>query len=79
MDHLTPGEETMISALARQVWDGDWAACGTLSPMPAAAARVFGKGGTIMAPAAPEGLARGRFVQGGTLRVNLGEQELSHV
>ncbi len=32
-----------------------------------------------MAPVAPEGLARGRFVQGGKLRVNLGEQELSHV
>lgn len=27
----------MIGALARQVRDGDWAACGTLSPMPAAA------------------------------------------
>ncbi len=27
----------MIVALARQVRDGDWAACGTLSPMPAAA------------------------------------------
>ena len=27
----------MIGALARQVKDGDWAACGTLSPMPAAA------------------------------------------
>jgi glutaconate CoA-transferase subunit B len=37
MDHLTPGEETMIGALARQVRDGDWAACGTLSPLPAAA------------------------------------------
>jgi len=37
MDHLTSGEETMIAALARQVKDGDWAACGTLSPMPAAA------------------------------------------
>ncbi len=37
MDNLTPGEETMIGALARQVRDGDWAACGTLSPMPAAA------------------------------------------
>jgi glutaconate CoA-transferase, subunit B len=37
MDHLTPGEEVMIGALARQVKDGDWAACGTLSPMPAAA------------------------------------------
>ena len=37
MDHLTPGEETMIGALARQVQDGDWAACGTLSPLPAAA------------------------------------------
>ncbi len=37
MDHLTPGEEVMIGALARQVRDGDWAACGTLSPLPAAA------------------------------------------
>jgi glutaconate CoA-transferase subunit B len=37
MDYLTPGEETMIGALARQVRDGDWAACGTLSPLPAAA------------------------------------------
>ncbi len=37
MDKLTLGEETMIGALARQVQDGDWAACGTLSPMPAAA------------------------------------------
>jgi glutaconate CoA-transferase, subunit B len=37
MEQLTPGEETMIGALARQVKDGDWAACGTLSPMPAAA------------------------------------------
>jgi glutaconate CoA-transferase subunit B len=37
MAALTPGEETMIGALARQVQDGDWAACGTLSPMPAAA------------------------------------------
>jgi glutaconate CoA-transferase subunit B len=37
MNLLTPGEETMIGALARQVRDGDWAACGTLSPMPAAA------------------------------------------
>ena len=37
MDKLTPGEETMIGALARQVTDGDWAACGTLSPLPAAA------------------------------------------
>jgi len=37
MDRITPGEETMIGALARQVKDGDWAACGTLSPMPAAA------------------------------------------
>jgi glutaconate CoA-transferase, subunit B len=37
MDLLTSGEETMIGALARQVRDGDWAACGTLSPMPAAA------------------------------------------
>ena len=26
MDHLTPGEEVMIGALARQVRDGDWAA-----------------------------------------------------
>ncbi|MHB9075706.1 MAG: CoA-transferase [Desulfobaccales bacterium] len=37
MENLTQGEETMIGALARQVKDGDWAACGTLSPMPAAA------------------------------------------
>ena len=37
MQPLTSGEETMIGALARQVADGDWAACGTLSPMPAAA------------------------------------------
>jgi glutaconate CoA-transferase subunit B len=37
MNSLTPGEEIMIGALARQVKDGDWAACGTLSPMPAAA------------------------------------------
>jgi glutaconate CoA-transferase, subunit B len=37
MEKLTPGEETMIRALAREVRDGDWAACGTLSPMPAAA------------------------------------------
>ncbi len=37
MDKLTPGEEVMIGALAREVRDGDWAACGTLSPMPAAA------------------------------------------
>lgn len=37
MNSLSPGEETMIGALARQVKDGDWAACGTLSPMPAAA------------------------------------------
>ncbi|RJR34308.1 MAG: CoA synthetase [Deltaproteobacteria bacterium] len=36
MNPLTPGEETMIAALARQVKDGDKAACGTLSPMPAA-------------------------------------------
>jgi glutaconate CoA-transferase, subunit B len=36
MDHLSPAEETMISALARQVQDGDRAACGTLSPLPAA-------------------------------------------
>ncbi|MDD5643616.1 MAG: hypothetical protein PHX53_18335 [Syntrophales bacterium] len=37
MNPLTPGEETMIAALALQVKDGDRAACGTLSPMPAAA------------------------------------------
>lgn len=37
MNSLTPGEEVMIAALARQVRDGDNAACGTLSPMPAAA------------------------------------------
>jgi hypothetical protein len=37
MDRLTSGEETMIAALAREVRKGDWAACGTLSPMPAAA------------------------------------------
>ncbi len=37
MEKLTFGEETMIGALAREVKDGDWAACGTLSPMPAAA------------------------------------------
>jgi glutaconate CoA-transferase subunit B len=37
MDKLTPGEEVMIAALAREVKDGDWAACGTLSSMPAAA------------------------------------------
>ena len=37
MGNLTPGEETMIAALARQVQDGDRAAGGTLSPMPAAA------------------------------------------
>jgi glutaconate CoA-transferase subunit B len=37
MNPLTAGEETMIAALSRQVQDGDWAACGTLSPMPAAA------------------------------------------
>jgi len=37
MNQLTRGEEVMIGALARQVADGDWAACGTLSPMPAAA------------------------------------------
>ncbi|MCX5889236.1 MAG: CoA synthetase [Deltaproteobacteria bacterium] len=37
MDKLTSDEETMIGALAREVNDGDWAACGTLSPMPAAA------------------------------------------
>ena len=34
MDALTLGEETMIGALAREVKDGDWAACGTLSPCP---------------------------------------------
>ena len=32
-----PREETMIGALARRVKDGDWAACGRLSPLPAAA------------------------------------------
>jgi glutaconate CoA-transferase subunit B len=32
MNNLTPREETMIAALARQVQDSDWAACGTLSP-----------------------------------------------
>jgi hypothetical protein len=37
MTKLTPGEEVMIGALAHQVKDGDGAACGTLSPMPAAA------------------------------------------
>lgn len=37
MDQLSLGEETMIGALAREVKDGDWTACGTLSPMPAAA------------------------------------------
>jgi len=37
MEKLTFGEEVMIGALAREVKDGDWAACGTLSPMPAAA------------------------------------------
>ncbi|MDP3228669.1 MAG: CoA-transferase [Acidovorax sp.] len=37
MDHLTLSEEVMIGALARQVADGDWVACGTLSAMPAAA------------------------------------------
>ena len=37
MEPISPGETTMIAALARQVKDGDWAACGTLSPMPAAA------------------------------------------
>lgn len=37
MQSLTHEEETMIAALARQVREGDWAACGTLSPMPAAA------------------------------------------
>lgn len=37
MKKLSSGEETMIGALAREVKDGDWAACGTLSPLPAAA------------------------------------------
>jgi glutaconate CoA-transferase, subunit B len=37
MDKLSFGEEVMIGALAAQVRDGDWAACGTLSAMPAAA------------------------------------------
>src|SRR5512140_3546646 len=37
MEPLTLGEATMIGALTREVRDGDWAACGTLSPMPAAA------------------------------------------
>ena len=37
MEKLSFGEEVMIGALAREVKDGDWAACGTLSPMPAAA------------------------------------------
>jgi glutaconate CoA-transferase, subunit B len=37
MENLTSSEETMIGALAREVRDGDWAASGTLSPMPAAA------------------------------------------
>jgi glutaconate CoA-transferase subunit B len=37
MNEMNLGEETMIGALAREVRDGDWAACGTLSPMPAAA------------------------------------------
>jgi glutaconate CoA-transferase subunit B len=37
MNSLSPGEEVMIGALAAQVQDRDWAACGTLSPMPAAA------------------------------------------
>jgi glutaconate CoA-transferase, subunit B len=37
MNFLTPGEETMIGALACPVKDGDWAAGGTLSPLPAAA------------------------------------------
>jgi hypothetical protein len=32
MDHLTPGEEAMIGALAREVRDGDWAAGRTRSP-----------------------------------------------
>ena len=40
MNPLSSGEETMIAVLARQVKDGDWAACGTLSPMPAAALRL---------------------------------------
>jgi acyl CoA:acetate/3-ketoacid CoA transferase beta subunit len=37
MQPLSLAEEVMIGALARQVKDGDQAACGTLSPMPAAA------------------------------------------
>jgi hypothetical protein len=37
MNRITPGEEVMIGALARQVKDGGWTAGGTLSPMPAAA------------------------------------------
>ncbi len=37
MEKLSFGEEVMIGALAREVKNGDWAACGTLSPMPAAA------------------------------------------
>ncbi len=37
MDALTSSEEVMIATLARQVKNGDTAACGTLSPMPAAA------------------------------------------
>jgi glutaconate CoA-transferase, subunit B len=37
VNNLTTGEEIMIGTLAAQVQDGDWAACGTLSPMPAAA------------------------------------------
>ncbi len=37
MDKLAFQEEVMIGALSRQVEDGECAACGTLSPMPAAA------------------------------------------
>ena len=37
MDALTLGEKTMIGALAQVVKDGDEAAGGTLSPLPAAA------------------------------------------
>lgn len=36
LDPIAPGEEVMIAAMARQVNDGDWAACGTLSLMPTA-------------------------------------------
>lgn len=37
MEPLNFAEEVMIAALARQVREGEAAACGTLSPMPAAA------------------------------------------